>query len=598
MIAKFLWTILILGWLTGCQQEDNHLGQPASSVIDGKKIYRHSEDGKPTSLDPIKASTVYSNLMAVNLFDTLYAYKYLKRPYELKPNLASDFPQVSEDGLIYTIKLKPDTRFTDHPAFPEGQGRVVTAQDFVYSIQRSFDPQNGGTGAWLWQGKIAGLNEWKANGADYDQPVAGLTAVDDHTIRIQLTQPYPQLTYTLAMGFSGITPREVVESLGQEFGSRPIGSGPFKLDAFNADVAYLSKNPYYRQEPLDIYEEGFDPVLHQGMGFESIHQQTPPFIDVLEVHFIKENASRWHSFTKGNEIQYTTVPKDKQNTVLVSTEPLELHPLIRQNYHSSYGMEAGFVYHGFNMQDPVFGQTGDPAHDERSQALRCAIRKAHNWEQKNRAFYFGLGTIFPGIIPPSVPEFEAELSHDSVTLDIAGARQLLADHGWDQNNLPEFEYHVTGSVLQKQFFEQMRGFLNKIDYPSSQIKYHPYPSFGNFNKAIKNRQTPFFFLGWTLDYPDAENTLQLFYGPNQTPGSNNFNYQNPEFDRLYEQSSVMQPSAERTALYRQMNQMVIDDCVVISGLARNKINLWHKNVITYPDREIVGGFHLKYVDVK
>ena len=47
-----------------------------------------------------------------------------------------------------------------------------------------------------------------------------------------------------------------------------------------------------------------------------------------------------------------------------------------------------------------------------------------------------------------------------------------------------------------------------------------------------------------------------------------------------------------------MNQMVIDDCVVISGLARNKIHLWHKNVISFPDREIVGGFHLRYVDVK
>jgi ABC-type transport system substrate-binding protein len=140
--------------------------------------------------------------------------------------------------------------------------------------------------------------------------------------------------------------------------------------------------------------------------------------------------------------------------------------------------------------------------------------------------------------------------------------------------------------------------LNTIGYPNNRIEYHPYPSFGSFNQAIKNRQTPFFFMGWTLDYPDAENTLQLFYGPNQTPGSNNFNYSNPEFDALFEQSSILLPSDERTALYQKMNQMVIDDCVVISGLARNKIHLWHKNVVSFPDREIVGGFHLRYVDVK
>ncbi len=468
----------------------------------------------------------------------------------------------------------------------------------MYSIKRLFDPNNGGTGAWLYQGKIVGLDQWKANGSDYAQSIAGLKALDDYTIQIKLTKPFPQFIYTMAMGFSAITPREVVEDLGQEFGSKPIGSGPFILTSFDSETAYLTKNQNFREEPLDIYYEGYDEKLHQGLGLLALHGKQAPFIDELEIHFVKESSSRWHSFTKGNEIQYTTVPKDKQNSVILQQDPILVHPQISENYHHTYGTEAGFVYHGFNMDDPVFGNNGDPEHDSRSQALRCAIRKAHNWEQKNQAFYFGLGHVFPGIIPPNVPEFDPNLSTDSIVLDIEGAKNLLAEYGWNTSNLPEFEYHVRGSVLQKQFYEQMRGFLNKIDYPSNLIKYVPYPSFGQFNKAIKNRQTPFFFLAWTLDYPDAENTLQLFYGPNQTPGSNNFNYSNPEFDRLFLQSSTMLPSDERTALYRKMNQMVIDDCVVISGLSRTKIHLWHKNVITYPDREIVGGFHFRYVDIK
>lgn len=586
-------------WLSGCQPDDQSpYGHTTSTVIDGKKIYRHSIDGKPTSLDPIKASSIYSNFLVVNIFDTLYSYKYLARPYELKPNLAESLPQVSEDGLTYTIKIKPGVKFHDHPAFLNGQGRELQADDFIYSIMRSFDPKNAATGAWLWQDKIAGLREWKSQGADYNQSVSGLQALDDYTIQISLLKPYPQLTYSLAMGFSAITPREVVDNLGAEFGSQPIGSGPFILDRFNSETAYLVRNESFRQEPLDIYAEGFKPSEHENYGIQSLHGRSPPFIDQLEVNFINESSSRWQSFTKGNEIQYTTVPKDKQNTVLLSQDPIQLHPQITESYHHSYGMEAGFVYHGFDMTHPEFGNNGDPEHDARSKALRCAIRKSHNWQQKNRAFYFGLGTVFPGIIPPSVPEFDKNMDTSSIQTDIEGAKQLLADYQWTTETLPVFEYHVTGSVLQKQFFEQMRGFLNTIGYPNNRIEYHPYPSFGNFNKAIKNRQTPFFFLGWTLDYPDAENTLQLFYGPNESPGSNNFNYNNPAFDALFEQSSVLQPSAKRTAMYQQMNRMVIDDCVVISGLARNKIHLWHKNVISFPDREIVGGFHLRYVDVK
>ncbi len=111
---------VLIGLLPACQQQEDSYGQTATSTIDGRKIYRHSEDGKPTSLDPIKASTLYSNMMAVNIFDTLYAYKYLKRPYELKPNLAEAMPEISADGLTYTIKIKPQVYFTDHKSFNEG----------------------------------------------------------------------------------------------------------------------------------------------------------------------------------------------------------------------------------------------------------------------------------------------------------------------------------------------------------------------------------------------------------------------------------------------------------------------------------------------
>jgi len=64
-----------------------------------------------------------------------------------------------------------------------------------------------------------------------------------------------------------------------------------------------------------------------------------------------------------------------------------------------------------------------------------------------------------------------------------------------------------------------------------------------------------------IDYPDAQNFLQLFYGPNKSPGVNGTNYQNPEFDRLYEKILSMCESPERTALYEKMADMVDDDCV-------------------------------------
>ena len=155
--------------LSACGQKENGNNIPTAVAT-----YRHAMDGAPTSLDPVHASNIYANFLAVNLFDTLYRYKYLARPYQLEPNLAEGMPQVSADGLIYTIRIKPGVHFIDDPSFPEGKGRAVRAEDFVYSLKRHFDPATRAQGAWLWQGRIVGLDEWKENGANYDQEVAGL----------------------------------------------------------------------------------------------------------------------------------------------------------------------------------------------------------------------------------------------------------------------------------------------------------------------------------------------------------------------------------------------------------------------------------------
>jgi ABC-type transport system substrate-binding protein len=196
-----------------------------------------------------------------------------------------------------------------------------------------------------------------------------------------------------------------------------------------------------------------------------------------------------------------------------------------------------------------------------------------------------------------VPEFDPALSEESVTLDIDGAKKLLAENGWNEDNLPEILYGATAGVIQRMFYEQFRGFMKKIGYPSERVVLKQYATFGDFIKDTSNSRLPIVAKGWGLDYPDAENTLQLFYGPNSSPGSNDANYRNPEYDRLYEESAVMLPSPERTEIYRRMNKMVVDDCVAISGLSRTRIYLWHKNVIAMPDREIVGGFFLRFVDI-
>jgi ABC-type transport system substrate-binding protein len=558
------------------------------------RLYRHALDGAPNSLDPAHSSNHYANFLVVNLYDTLYRYKYLARPYQLEPNLAEGLPQVSADGLIYTIRIKQGVSFADDDAFPERRGRAVRAEDFVYSIKRHFDPATRAQGAWLWQGRIVGLDDWKEKGADYDQEISGLRALDERTIQIQLVSPFPQLTHTLAQGYSAVVPQEAVEHYGPEFAIRPVGSGPFRLLQFDNTGAVLARNDRFREEPFSLEAEGFDPAAQGGLGLEALEGKIPPFMDRIEVEFIAEDAARWTAFIAG-ELDFIKVPVTQFDQVLASRDPPRLEPELEQNFQLSANRESGFVHTDFNMDDERIGYHPDPDQSARNKALRCAIIKAFDWQKRNEVFYYGIGEVFPGIIPPVAPEFDAGQDPGSVTRDLEGARDLLDRYGWNAGNLPELEYGFPASVTERQMFEQFRSFMAEIGYPEEKIRPLTFATYGDYAKAYLNREVMLVTTGWTMDYPDAENTIQLFFGPNASPGSNNANYLNEEYDRLYRDSSTMQPSPMRTAIYRNMNRILIDDCATISGISRTLILVWSRGFAMLPDRSFVGGFFFRFV---
>jgi ABC-type transport system substrate-binding protein len=568
-------------------------GDQTTSAEGSSTVYRHSMDGAPGNLDPARASTIYANFLAVNLYDTLYRYKYLARPYELEPNLAQNLPQVSADGLTYTIKIKAGVHFIDDPAFPEGKGLPVSARDFIYSIKRHFDPETRAQGAWLWQNRIVGLDEWKEKGSDYEQEVTGLRALDDRTIQIRLISPYPQLVHTLTQGFSALVPREAVEFYGKELAVHPVGSGPYRLASFNTASAVLVRNTGFRQEPFSLENEGFNPALQSAYGLEQLEGLLPPFMDRIEVEFIAEDAARWNAFIAG-ELDFVKAPVSQFDQVLESRDPPLLKPALADDFHLQASLESGFVHTDFNMDDQRIGYHPDPEKNTRNWALRCAIIKAFDWEKRNEIFYYGIGQVFPGIIPPVAPEFDPDQDKAAISRDLNTARQLLKSHGWNAGNLPELEIGFTSGVTERQMFEQFRSFMADIGYPREKIHAMTFATYGDYAQAYLNRKVMLMTIGWTMDYPDAENTIQLFYGPNASPGSNSANYNNEEFNRLYQASSTMQPSPARTTMYRNMNRIVIEDCATISGISRRLILLWNRDLAMLPDRSFLGGHFFRF----
>lgn len=563
-----------------------------------EKVLRYSDDGAPTNLDPTQTTSIYESLVLWNLYDTLYSYKYLKRPYELKPQLAESMPAISKDGLTFTIKIKKGVLFADDPAFANGKGREVVAEDFIYSMKRQFDPKNSGRNQGWWRDRIVGFDEWGEKGADYSKTVQGLRALDKYTIQIKLKKPYYQLLYTLAMAQAGVVPREAVEKYGKEFSIHPVGSGPYKLKSFDSNMAVLARNANFRKEKLNLKAEGYSEKAHGYTGIKELDGKEYPFLDRLEIQFMPQVATRWSSFSKGNEIQFSSIPVEQFPNVVASVNPVVLKPDYAAKYHMKSMREVGLVYEFFNMADPRIGYHQDPKEQERNRVLRCAIRKAFDWNSRIKNYFYGMGEAFPGFIPPGIDGFDPNMSRESVTRDVLGAKKMLEKAGWNASNLPVFEWNGVMSVRAKQFFEHYRAWLNEIGYPSEKIKFQSYATWGDFAKAMKEKKAMYVGMGYKLDYPDAENLFALFYGPNASPGANAANYANPKYDELYRKASLLKPSPQRTAIYQKMNQMLVDDCVVITGFSRTYVFLWHKNVLMYPDRDVLGGGFLRYAAVK
>jgi len=574
---------------SGCRDQ----GAEGDSTL---KVYRHAIDGAPSTLDPARASSTYSRLLVPALFDTLFRYRYLARPYELAPSLAVDFPQVSADGLIYEFRLRPDARFADHVVFPDGRGRLVTAADVAWSLARHFDPATRSGGEWLWRDRIVGLESGPV-AAPPELSIAGLEVVDTTTLRIHLTRPFPALTHTLATAFSAVVPYEAVAALGSEFGTRPVGSGPFQLISLDETQAVMVANPSFRRGPVDLQAEGFDPDLHGGLGLEAIDGRDYPFIDRLEVQFIPEASARWTSFRAPDGPDTVMLPPEMADRLLASREPLRFEQEIQARYHSLAAPEMGFVYYGLNLDDPDIGPHPDPQRSEQNRALRCALGHALDWPQRNRLFHHGIGQLFPGVIPPQLPGWAGALDHDSLSHDPERARRMLAEAGWTAERLPVLVYGQESGLQHRQHYEQFRAEMMAIGWPPNRLERRVYPTFADYLRGIADGEVNVFLMGWSLAYPDAQYSLQLFYGPNASPGINSTRYRNPEFDRRFEQALASPDDEQRTALYQSLNRQIVDDCVILGSLARTRLHLWKRHVLMLPDRELNGGFFLRFVDI-
>lgn len=203
------------------------------------------------TLDNSQAVTgIDYNIVAEALYEGLYTFT---SEGELVPSLADGMPEISEDGLTYTIRIREGAQF----AGPGFTPRQVTADDAAFGMIRALDPATLPAPSWGsgYLFPILGAPEFAAGETD---GVEGIEVVDDLTLRITLSAPNTTFIYGLTIATSWPVPREVVEERGESFGDQPVGAGPFYVSMWNkgSDIT-LVRNPGYVDPDLP-YLDGIE----------------------------------------------------------------------------------------------------------------------------------------------------------------------------------------------------------------------------------------------------------------------------------------------------------------------------------------------------
>src|SRR5438067_1478200 len=218
-----------------------------------EKVLRYAFEIAETGFDPAQINDVYSSYIIAHIFDPPYRLEYLARPYKARPNTAVAPPQVSADNKVWTIRIRSGIYFPSDPVF-KGKKRELTAQDYVYSMKRHWDPKNKSQQLYLLDKLVVGMDAIRkaalAGGKfDYDKEVEGLRVIDRYTYRITLSEPAPNFIYTLTnCNLTCAVAREVIEGYADRTMEHPVGTGPYRLAEWRrSSRMVLTRNAEFRE---------------------------------------------------------------------------------------------------------------------------------------------------------------------------------------------------------------------------------------------------------------------------------------------------------------------------------------------------------------
>ena len=501
--------------------------------------------------------------------------------------------------------------------------RHLKASDYAYAIKRMAVRQNHSPILDTMQEYIVGLKEFskditlvvkekRANKELIDlRPyrISGVKVVDDTTLSIRVKGRYPQFLYWLTMNFFAPIPWEADLFYQQEgliaknltLNWFPVGTGAYYLAENNPNKQMrLVANPNYHDENYptlsqeQIEKSNVPKALLEDSG------KKLPFIKEVIYSLEKETIPLWNKFLQGYYDASGISSEAFDQAVQISSggEMGLSQEMIDKGVELKGSVQPSIFYLAFNMVDPIVG-----GYSTSAKKLRQAISIAQNEEEYISIFTNERGIPAQSPIPLGIFGYEeGEAGTNRVVYDWIGgkrvrkpleiAKKLLAEAGYpngvsNKTGKPLVLYYDTTATGpdDRSLMDWRRKQFDKLGI---QLVIRS-TDYNRFQDKVRKGKAQLFSWGWNADYPDPENFLFLLYGGNASvntngAGINSSNYQNPKFDKLFDEIKSMKNSPLRLKKIREMLIIVREDAPWVWGIHPKSLALshkWYTNVLPH-----------------
>lgn len=522
--------LLVTMVLAGCNSGGETQG--SSSSEEKTKTVNLMAQSELTTLDTAGMLDFPDAITHTAAFEGLYT---LNDEDEVIPAAATDMPEISEDGLTYTITLREGMEWSN--------GDPVTAHDFEYAWKRVMDPENAFIYNFLVQATIKNGVEIGAGEAELDD--LGVTAIDDTTLEVELFEPKP--FFTSLMAFPTFLPQnqKAVEEFGDEYGTaadKVVYNGPFVVENWRqSELTWdLNKNEDYWDK--------------DNVGVSSIHYEV-----------IKDESTALNLFED-----------DSLDLAYISGTIAQMNAE-HDDYHSYPTATMNYI----RLNQARGGEPTLLANENLRKALAFGVDKE---KLINNVIADGSiplnGMITEGFVKN--PDTGADFREDAG--DVAAFDADLAQTYWEAAKA-ELGDEITLNLMTtdadnyKKLGESLQGeWQDRFD--GLTITLTSLPNRTALNRASES-DYEMFLIYWTPDYQDPISTLNMLYS------GNNRNYESAEFDALLDQASgdyALEPEKRWEAMIAA-EKIGIEDTAGMIVLSQNQ-----QTVLQDPELEGVS-FH-------